>query len=192
LSIFIIFDIINNRNYAIEIIALTIITLLVNLRDTYSNNGSDQLTSIILIALSIAALRRGSVIVEYVSILFIAFQALLSYFTSGIYKFINVGWRNGENLQAILCTEVFGNRQIAKMMDRVPNSYILASFAVMFGEIFLGLSFLMPPFFCLCILLTGILFHIIIAAVMGLNTFVWTFASTYPAIYFVSLHYFNY
>ncbi len=192
LTIITIFFALRNESYGVEIIILTVLTILGNLRDTYSNNGSDQLTSIILISLSLAALRPDSLLVQYAAIFFIAFQAVLSYFTSGIYKFINQGWRNGDSLRAILSTEIFGDEHIKKVMDNMPNSYAIGSFLIIFGEIFLAMSFMMPPPICLFILSTGILFHVSVAAVMGLNTFLWTFASAYPAIYFISLHYFNY
>jgi hypothetical protein len=191
LTVAMIFFVVNQKTFNAGIILTTSFTILISLRDTYSNNGSDQLTGIILIALSIVALRPNSEIVKYAAIFFIAFQSILSYATSGIYKLINAGWRNGENLRAILSTEVFGNRRIKKLMDKLPNSYILASFTIMFGEIFLSISFLLPPPLCLFVLATGVLFHLSVAIAMGLNTFLWTFVSTYPAIYFISLHYFN-
>jgi hypothetical protein len=186
-----IYLIIAKKSFNTEIILIAVLTILIGLRDTYSNNGADQLTGIILIAISFTALRPGSVVVQYAAIIFIAFQAILSYLTSGAYKLINEGWRNGNNLQAILSTEVFGNLYVKRIMDNLPNSYIIGSFLIMFGELFLGICFLFPPQLCLLVLFTGVLFHLSVAVVMGLNTFLWTFGSTYPAIYFISQHYFN-
>ncbi|HXB91892.1 MAG TPA: hypothetical protein VNU72_06370, partial [Puia sp.] len=171
----------------ILVIIMTVLTLLVGMRNAYSNNGSDQLANIILVCLAIAMLQPGSTLIRTLSVVFIVFQIELSYITSGVYKLIGPGWRNGSSLKGVLSTGQFGNAHLKRWMDSNPVTYILMSFGIIFGEILLGLSFLLPPELCLFMLSVGVLFHLSVAVIMGFNTFVWTFLAAYPAVYYASL-----
>jgi hypothetical protein len=167
---------------------ITFLGILLEWRHIYSNNGADQLANIILISVSIAMLGSSGSAVVFLSIIFIACQSQLSYITSGLFKLLEAGWRDGSNLQGILATATFGHPTLKRFLDpTAPRSYVVASYVVMVGELILGFSFCFPPSVCLGLLACGMLFHVSVAMIMGLNTFVWAFAATYPAIYYISL-----
>jgi len=187
LAILMDWQIVNDRSIARSVWGLTALKALSGWRNTYSSNGSDQLSNIILWSAGLYMLDPSSTPIAFVTLIFIAFQAELSYLTSGAYKLIHPGWRNGESLKGILSTRVFGSRHMKVVMDKMEHSYVLNSFLLIFGEILLGLSFIFPPQLCLVSLSIGLFFHLLTAMIMGLNTFVWSFGATYPAIYFVSL-----
>ena len=174
-------------------IPLLLLSFAIHYRNAYTVNGSDQLNNITQLALCVALVFKQSVVVQFSSCCFIAFQAELSYLTSGVYKLINVGWRDGSFLRSVLSTRVFGNRWLKSAFDLVPNKtyYILFSFVIIFGEILLGLAFAVPPELSIIILAIGLLFHLSIAVIMGLNTFIWAFLGTYPSIYLIA-QYLNY
>lgn len=167
--------------------AMTFMAFLLGWRNTYSNNGSDQVTKILLIPSCIYLLSRGDPWISMLSIFFIACQSELSYLTSGFFKLLEADWRNGQSLRAIFSTSTFGNPHLKQWMDAHPNSYKVGSLFVIFGELFLGCAFAFPPPICLTLLAVGLFFHLGTAVVMGLNTFVWAFAATYPSVYFISL-----
>jgi len=187
LAILMDWQIVNDRPIAASVWGLTTLKIISGWRNTYSSNGSDQLSNIILWSAGLYMLDRQSTPVAFMAVIFIAFQAELSYLTSGAYKLIHPGWRDGTSLKGILSTRVFGSRHIKLVMDKIGQGYILNSFLLIFGEILLGISFMFPPPLCLASLSIGIFFHLLTAIIMGLNTFVWSFGATYPAIYFVSV-----
>ncbi|WP_139235723.1 hypothetical protein [Mucilaginibacter polytrichastri] len=121
-----------------------------------------------------------------IALAFITAQALLAYGTSGFLKLTKAGWLNGTYVLEILKTSTFGNRKILDYFSKRIMLRFAASFIVVFGDILLSISVLFPPKICLCILLIGLCLHLGIAFVMGLNTFVWAFCATYPAIFYFS------
>ncbi len=169
------------------IILITIIGVLLTWRNIGSNNGADQMSNIILIAISISSIGPPGSLIRIFSLSFIASQSELSYLTSGFLTLLEKDWRNGDSLRNILSTGTFGNRALKHFLDTYSKSYKIGSVAVIGGEILLGCAILVSPTGCLILLGLGLLFHLFVAFVMGLNTFFWTFSATYPAIYYLSL-----
>jgi hypothetical protein len=173
----------------ILVVVITAMGMLQGLRDRLSNTGADQMSEIVLVAVCISMLGPPHTLIPTLSIIFIACQSELSYLTSGFFKLIYPGWRDGTSLKDVLSTETFGNATLKRWLDKRPVLYRIGGYCVVFGELSLGLAFLCPPALCLYLLCAGVLFHFLVAAIMGLNTFFWTFCSTYPAIYFISMHF---
>jgi hypothetical protein len=171
------------------IVSITLLGILLGWRNRSSNNGSDQLTNIVFIAVSIYAIGCSDALIRLLSLLFIACQSGLSYLTSGFFKFVRRDWQNGNHLKEVLSTAVFGNARLKRSLDKRPGLYRTGSVMVIAGELGLGFSFLFPPWICIWLLVAGALFHLAVAVIMGLNTFIWAFTATYPAIYFVSYKY---
>jgi hypothetical protein len=169
------------------ILGITLSTLLLTVRNVYSNNGADQLLLIILIALCISRIGPAGGPIRFLSILFVGCQSTLSYFTSGFFKLLQPNWRNGTSLRDILSTGTFGHPLLKRLMDSIPLAYKTGSAVVIYGEMLLGLCFFLPPGFAVFLLMGGVLFHFAVAVTMGLNTFFWAFLATYPAVYFVCL-----
>jgi hypothetical protein len=169
------------------ILPLWIMGLSATIRNGYSENGSDQMSNIVLTSVSLYFVFSASSFIQAISIFFIASQGMLAYLTAGFFKAININWLNGTYLKELLHTKAFSNQVIANVFDRWKNSYKVASIALISWEVIMGFCFLMPPPICLGILAGGVLFHLGVAFIMGFNTFFWAFLALYPSIYFVSI-----
>jgi hypothetical protein len=150
-------------------------------------DGSDQMSIILFVAVAIHKLFPGDFHIARASLWFIAAQGCLSYFVAGIAKVISPTWRSGEAVRRILGTRTYGTRTAAAFVSgRVGVCAALSWLLMLFECAFpLALAFGKTGFAVFAIL--GILFHIINAVTMGLNTFVWAFVATYPAIHFCAV-----
>lgn len=169
------------------VIGLSAISLLLYLRNQFSNNGSDQLSNVILVSAAVSYLDSYDNLVLPLSLFFIACQSTLSYLTSGWLKLLTREWRKGNCLIDIFHTATFGHPWITGFLGERQRLYSLISMAVIFLEISLGCCFVLPPAVCLVLLACGALLHSSIAFTMGLNNFLWTFPATYPCVYFISI-----
>ena len=177
----------NGQVVVATILLVTLLGVLLTWRNTYSNNGADQLANIILISVCISTLEGEGSVIKVLSLIFIACQSQLSYLTSGFFKLLEKDWRSGVNLRGVFSTQVFGHPVLKRMMDKWAPSYRVMSFFIIYGELAMGCAMFFPPKICLIMLCIGMLFHFMTAVVMGLNAFLWTFVATYPAIYFLCL-----
>lgn len=149
------------------------------------NGGSDIMTHILLITLSIANVFTSQSLIFRAALLYLGLQTILSYFVAGLVKLQNGAWLQGFNLKYILVNSPY---PIPSWVKRVciegPWALLLSWFILAFE-----LSF---PVVLLSrdttILYVGmaILFHISNAFVLGLNRFVWAWLAAYPAIYYLS------
>ena len=178
---------VQGRYYPWMILVLWVLGEAATRRNASSENGSDQMSNIILTSVGLYFLFSGSAFIRALSIFFIASQGMLSYLTAGFFKAIKMEWLNGLFLEELLHTRTFGNRMITNLCDRWSSSYKAGSIALICWEVIMGICFLLPPPVCLCVLAGGVLFHFSVAIVMGFNTFFWVFLAIYPSIYFVSL-----
>ena len=150
-------------------------------------DGSDQMSLITFVAVAIYKLFPGDVHVAQASLWFIAFQGCLSYFVAGIAKVISPVWRSGEAVRRILGTRTYGSSRTASLVTGRDGVCVALSWLLMLFECTfpLALAFGKTGFAVFAVL--GILFHITNAVIMGLNTFVWAFVATYPAILFCAV-----
>jgi hypothetical protein len=170
--------VISKRSSLSVLIVLTLTSLLFTLRCPQGNDGSDQMSLVALSALTLGAAVGTSFGIEA--------QSALSYATSGILKVGETGWRNGEFVTEILKTSTFGNRSVLQLVEQ--NAWLgqVLGCSVAIGDCVLGSAVFLPPGACLAVLTFGLFLHIGIAAVLGLNTFLWSFVGTYPAVLWVS------
>jgi hypothetical protein len=161
------------------------LTLLLHLRCSTSNDGSDQFTLIVLIACMFAEL-VGTPLLYVGACCFVAGEAMVAYSTSGWLKILEPGWRDGSIITGVLATSTFGNRSLYRWYSEHAAMAVCSGLGVAVGDCILGIAALLPPSVCLTVLLFGFLLHVGIARVLGLNTFLWAFCATYPPTYFVS------
>ncbi len=164
------------------IFVIFLIQLLFNIRNKLALSGADQMRTIILFGLSIMSLKSPSFFA--VGILFIISQLYISYFFTGYNKLKSVLWRRGSALIWVLNSSLFGNDIIQKRLIRMGKNInrILCWGIILFQLLF--------PIFAsnsvtvLYILAVGFLFHLSLAIISNLNDFFWTYASTYPLVYY--------
>ena len=168
-----------------SLLSLALVSLLFNLRCPEGNDGSDQMSLFVIVSTAIAEL-LSTTTCSTIVLFFVAGQSALAYGTSGFLKIRESGWRNGEFPTAVLATSTFGNRSVLTLFQKSRALRIIAGWSVALGDCLLAVAFALPPVVSLIILLFGVGLHIGIARILGLNTFLWAFAATYPAVYFVS------
>jgi hypothetical protein len=129
----------------------------------------------------------GDVHVAHSSLWFIAIQGCLSYSVAGIAKAVSPVWRSGEAVRRILSTRTYGSSSSAALVRGRDGACMVLSWLLMLFECTfpLALAFGQTGFAVFAVL--GICFHIANAVIMGLNTFVWAFVATYPAILFCAV-----
>ncbi len=158
-------------------------TLLLYLRSPYGLDGADQMMLIVLVGAFVSHLASPDGWLREAAVWFIATQATLAYLAAGIAKLVSAQWRSGQAIPAILSTRAYGNPLAHKMTrDRRWLAFAVA-WSVIGFEVLFPLVILVPHESArVAFLGFGVLFHLTNAVVMGLNTFVWAFAATYPAI----------
>jgi hypothetical protein len=147
------------------------------------NGGSDSLTLVILMALTVAYIQpeKWGAWVLY----FIAFQSALTYFRAGLAKLKNKNWRNGTALSQILNAPTYSPHRICLWLKNSPTLSKFISVGIILFECILPFSVFHSATLSIFLGL-AFLFHLTNAYLLGLNRFVWAWSATYPALYFVS------
>ena len=160
-------------------------TLLMNLRSIYGMDGSDQMTTHIYSAIFLGFLSGTSLGLE-AAIWYIAIQSCFSYFTSGLAKAISPAWRRGEAVYRIFNTRTYGYEAVARTLRGHPRLSRIADWSAFSVETAFPLALVAGFPLVILFIAWGIAFHLMNALVMGLNSFLWAFTATYPAIIYVA------
>jgi hypothetical protein len=156
------------------------------LRSFLTVTAADQLNSILLFCLT-ACRWFPSARFETLSLCAMAAQVLFCYLSNGLIKALEPGWRDGTSLRSILQTEDYSRKVLAGVAEKIDlRLFRLLSYVVIVWEIGAVTTPFLPRVEVWVYLSMGVLFHLVVALVMGLNTFFWTFLSTYPAILFLN------
>lgn len=147
-------------------------------------DGSDQMTLILLVAVAIHQLFPEDVHVARASLWFIAIQGCLSYCVAGIAKAISPVWRSGEAVRRVLGTRTYGTRRSAALVTGRDGVCVALSWSLILFECAFPLALALGKTGFAVFAVLGLFFHLTNAVIMGLNTFVWVFVATYPAILF--------
>ena len=169
------------------LIAGLLCQLLFIIRHEVALMGADQLTTLVLLAMTIAHINTASTFFPAVSLSFLSLLMAIGYTTAGLCK-LKKKWLNGEELEQIMSTDVLGNAMLYRFLRKHRWAGIALSVFVCFAELLLGIAFLLPPGTCIVILCLGVVLHLGIGLFMGLNTFLPAFAATYPAILYTCIH----
>jgi hypothetical protein len=151
-------------------------------RSTYGLDGSDQMMLIVFTSVTLGATLSPDETGQRLSLAFIAAQSCLSYFTAGLAKLVSPIWRTGTAIIGIFSTSTYGSRAVSPLLRRHPRFAKALCWSVIIMETAFPLVLVLPYPFEWIILGWGIAFHVVTAVIMGLNTFVWAFLATYPAI----------
>lgn len=172
--------------FAVAAFALCLASMIFTWRRFLGDDGSDQMMTIIFVTVALSAgLGRGSVALS-LGLWFLSFQACLSYASAGIAKALSPEWRDGSAIFKVFNTEAYGLRPVAAIIHRRPVLGMVASWTVITVECVFPLVLIAPLPLMVVLLGMGLLFHVLCAAIMGLNSFLWAFAATYPALIFAN------
>jgi hypothetical protein len=150
-------------------------------------DGADQMSLITFVALAVYQLFPADVHVAQASLWFIAFQGCLSYCVAGIAKVMSPVWRSGEAVRRILGTRTYGSRTSASFVRRHDRVCVALSWLLMLFECSFPLALAFGETGVAIFAVLGVLFHVANAVIMGLNTFLWAFVATYPAILYCAV-----
>lgn len=108
-------------------------------------------------------------------------QATIAYATSGLTKLATGFWRDGTALTAVMSSYRSGHA-LAAAAVRLPGAAIGMAWAIMSVETLFPVALVVPQPISLGILGAMCAFHLATAVTMGLNTYPWAFAATYPCV----------
>lgn len=151
------------------------------LRSPFGMDGADQMATYVFCLLALALLLPHPAVIA-ACLWFIALQSCLSYLTAGVAKAVSREWMGGMALVGISSTRMYGAPPAAAFLRRHPALVPWLSRSVVAAECLFPLALVTPRPVALLLLAGGLLFHLLSAVFMGLNTFLWSFAATYPAI----------
>lgn len=174
---------------AIKPISVTIVfmvTLLLNFRTVYGQDGAHQMNLIIYLALFCYFILPQGSFGSVFCVLFIAVQSIVSYVISGIFKLKGESWRKGQAIYGIMSTRIYGNRKPGYFLEKRPWLGLLGCWFVISFESLFFLTAFGNGLIMLLFLGLGVLFHLLNAYLMGLNGFFYAFTATYPAILFLN------
>lgn len=163
--------------------SIVVISIMLTVRTIYGHDGSDEMITLVYIAAAIAYGVNDNVARE-LSLWFLAGQASLAYLAAGVAKAASPIWRSGAALPGIMSTNSYGSPIIGAVLTRNTRLSLVGCWAVILGECCFPLTLLGVWPLTIMLLFWGASFHVIAAIFMRLNTFVWAFLATYPAILF--------
>jgi hypothetical protein len=168
-----------------ELLGLIVLTsLLLMNRSSLGSEGADQVLFLVFTTLFLMAV-SGDRVAYTVGLWFLALQAALAYFTSGVTKLCSRSWRDGSALVQIMATRTLGIPRASRLMARHPRMTRFGAMTLVLCETSWALVLLSPPDALPYFFAFGVVFHVTCAVVMGLNIFPWAFLSLYPAVAWV-------
>jgi hypothetical protein len=179
------------NNHKLEVVALVgifILTGLFHFRNRFGLDGSDQMTLILCTTLMFRAFSPHNALVSFACLGFAALQSALAYATAGWAKIIAPDWRSGRALAGVMNTISFGSEHFGKLLYRYMFISVVLSWMMMAFEIGFPAALILREYSWM-FLAAGITFHALTAAIMGLNTFFWSFVATYPLVYAASVEF---
>ncbi|MFF4189763.1 hypothetical protein [Nonomuraea sp. NPDC001831] len=148
------------------------------LRCGYGADGADQMLIIVCTGALLA--QSGIPAVRSAGLWFVTGQLVLSFVVAGMAKLSGEEWRSGKAICGILSTERYGMPALAGVLTRHGSlSRLLGWGVIVFEASFFMVLFGVEPL-TLAYLGAGLAFHAGVAATMGLNNFLLSFAPAYP------------
>jgi hypothetical protein len=171
-------------SFTAGLFAIVLSGVLVQLRSAYAGDGAQQMNLVLGAGLLLGFNPWVRPLTGVICLSFIAAQSMLSYLASGLAKLVSPVWMKGDALLKIMATTAYGSElgyQLASINPRVTRILCVAT---VLAEAAFPLLLFAPKWVMLAFFLWGASFHLANAVLMGLNTFVWSYLATYPAIYF--------
>jgi hypothetical protein len=171
----------------VAVLTILVARILLYVRDEFGFDGSDQMVLVASTAIA-AGLLLPDPQARAVALYYLAAQLLLGYAAAGSAKAVSPTWRAGRAIGEITSMIGYGTPRLGAFLKRHPATGRVLCWSVIVFECAAALLFLAGTPGAIAIIAGGVAFHVSIAAVMGLNNFVWSFASTYPALLYAAGH----
>lgn len=161
--------------------------LAISYRQMVGLDGAFHMGIILTAGLFLATLFPDGHVGQLAAVVFMAIQATLSYFIAGVSKLVAPEWRNGEAMEGIFSTKVWGNERVYRLLRRYPKLNFVGAWTVILFEVLFPVVLVVDQQWTLLIFAIGIAFHAFNAVFMGLNTFLIMFPASYPILYYANL-----
>lgn len=155
----------------------------------YGSDGSDQMNLLIIVTLFLCTcpLFASSGLLSK-GLWFIGLQSCLSYSVAGIAKLLSTEWRSASAVRDVFSTKTYGSAWATDFLRKYPLLNSFLCWNVMIMETLFPLCLILPWNIAVLFLIWGAIFHLLTTIIMGLNSFLWAFLATYPAIYYINQH----
>ena len=153
-------------------------------RSGYGSDGADQMFVILSLSATASSLFPVGSLGFMSGFWFVASQLTLSYLVSGIYKACSRSWWDGTGLAGVLSTYSYGSNFLGRFFSGHRSLSVFVSAAVIIWETSFFIIWMLPLRVAMIYLAFGVCFHVGVAVVMGLNTFVFAFLSAYPICWY--------
>ena len=157
-----------------------------NVHHHQGTDGADQVSFMTLLTTLLARAFPHDERAKRACLQMIAFQSCLSYSASGAIKLASPTWRSGRAITGVFRTATFGDEWFYRMTKVHPMIPKALAWSVIVGETLFPLVLVAPKPAARGILGLMGTFHLANSRFMGLNRFPFAFASTYPAVAYVS------
>jgi hypothetical protein len=153
-------------------------------------SGADQLQLITVVSASLCYLLLEPASAAHWAALYISFQLILSYITTGWSKLSSPVWRKGDVLSKIFSTYSYGHPQMGAMLARNTRLNQVATWGPMILFSLTPFFFIQPTTGLLALFLAlAFAFHLGTGLFMGLNNFAITFPATYPCVVYAHAYF---
>jgi hypothetical protein len=153
-------------------------------------SGADQLQLITVVSAALCYLLLEPASAAHWAALYVSFQLILSYVTTGWSKLSSPVWRKGDVLSKIFSTYSYGHPQMGAILARSAWLNKAATWGPMILFSLTPFLFLQPSRSLLILFLTfTFAFHVGTGIFMGLNNFVMTFPATYPCVIYAHTYF---
>ncbi len=160
------------------------VAICVRFRGTF-NGGSDYMTVLVLVGLTLARALRAYPLAATASYLYVAVQLVFSYFLAGFVKLREPAWRRGTALACFTSDARFASPRWARVLFRNPALGLLACWSVIAFECTFPLA-LLEPRATVAYAVFGAAFHLFNNVIFGLNRFFFAWSAAYPALFLAS------
>lgn len=172
----------------LTLLALT--SLAISFTRPVGGNGADQLQLITVVSASCCYLLLDPASAAHWAALYISFQLILSYVTTGWSKLRSPVWRKGDVLSKIFSTYSYGHARMSAILDKRVRLNQAATWGPMILFSLTPFFFIQPTKSLLILFLAfAFAFHVGTGIFMGLNNFVITFPATYPCVIYAHAYF---
>jgi hypothetical protein len=170
---------------SVVLFLLLMAQLYYNRRFSAIASESDAMELIVLAAVWAGSFPGASSRLQSLALVFLAAHVLIAYLASGCDKVTTRSWRSGEHLTLVFLHSFQRRPMLGEFLRRHPRLACAGAWSVILLELSFPVCLVLPDAGFWLFLACGLLFHGLVAFVMGLHGFFWAFAAGYPGLYFV-------
>lgn len=163
------------------------LNILANHRLERLSGAVETLTLVVLFACTAYCNGLVSETLAIAGLWFVVAHTLIAYVTNGLSKARAPSWQDGSFIMHLFDGSRFRIPAIGALLARHLWVSKAICWATIVGESLFPLVLLVGEELRIAMLVAGVLFHLCIAMLMGLNTFFWTFVATYPCFLVVDV-----